>query len=109
MPTRTRDRLQPQKVPSVRQERESLRVKGQFWTPDWVADAMAAYVLGGGADHLFDPAVGAGALFQAAKRIAARSAKRIALCGTEIDPQALTQARQGDLSESDLEIGRAHV
>jgi adenine-specific DNA-methyltransferase len=63
---------------------------------------MAAYVLGGGADHLFDPAVGGGALFQAAKRIAAQSAKRIALCGTEIDPQAITQARQSGLSDSDL-------
>ena len=50
----------------MRHEREALRVKGQFWTPDRVADAMAAYVLGNGADHLFDPAVGAGALFQAA-------------------------------------------
>ena len=77
-------------------------MKGQFWTPDWVADAMAAYVLGGGADHLFDPAVGAGALFQAAKRIASRSGKTVTLYGTEIDPRAIEQAREGGLSDSDL-------
>ncbi|MFL6275831.1 MAG: N-6 DNA methylase [Blastocatellia bacterium] len=86
----------------MRHEREALRVKGQFWTPDWVADAMAAYVLGNGADHLFDPAVGAGALFQAAKRIASQSGKTVALYGTEIDPQAIAQAHASGLSATDL-------
>ena len=33
-----------------REKREILRQKGQFWTPDWVAEAMVAYVLGGGSD-----------------------------------------------------------
>jgi adenine-specific DNA-methyltransferase len=94
--------LQPQKIPSARPEREALRVKGQFWTPDWVADAMAAYVLAKTADHLFDPAVGAGSLFQAAKRIAAQLRKSVALYGNEIDEQAITQARQNGLTDSDL-------
>jgi adenine-specific DNA-methyltransferase len=86
----------------MRHQREALRVKGQFWTPDWVADAMAAYVLGNGADHLFDPAVGAGALFQAAKRIASQSGKTVTLYGTEIDPQAIAQAQASGLSATDL-------
>jgi adenine-specific DNA-methyltransferase len=94
--------MKPQRIPSSWLERESLRVKGQFWTPDWVADAMAAYVLASGADHLLDPAVGAGALFIAAKRIAAQSRRTVALHGNEIDAQAIMQARQNGLSDDDL-------
>src|SRR5262249_19558976 len=73
-----------------------------FWTPDWVADAMAAYVLGGETDHLFDPAVGAGALFHGAKRIAARSRKSVTLYGCEIDAQAIEQAAEKGLSDDEL-------
>ena len=94
--------MQPQKIPSAWPKREALRVKGQFWTPDWVADAMAAYVFAKTADHLFDPAVGAGSLFQAAKRIAAPLQKSVALYGNEIDEQAITQARQSGLTDGDL-------
>jgi len=54
-------------VPRAGAARESLREKGQFWTPDWIAEAMVEYVLSGGSDHLFDPAVGPGAFFRAAK------------------------------------------
>ena len=36
-----------QYVPRTGPARESLREKGQFWTPDWIADAMVAYVLTG--------------------------------------------------------------
>lgn len=32
-------------VPCAGAKREALRVNGQFWTPDWVADAMVAYAL----------------------------------------------------------------
>ena len=42
-------------------DREALRQKGQFWTPPWVAEAMVGYVIRGGANAIFDPAVGAGA------------------------------------------------
>src|SRR5438270_11688370 len=48
-------------LPSSGPAREALREKGQFWTPDWVADAMVAYMIGTDTDHVFDPAVGAGA------------------------------------------------
>src|SRR4051794_20331610 len=63
---------------------------------------MAAYALAKTADHLFDPAVGAGSLFQAAKRIAAPLRKSLALYGHEIDEQAITQARQNGLTDGDL-------
>jgi adenine-specific DNA-methyltransferase len=94
--------MRVQRIPSAGPEREALRMKGQFWTPDWVADAMAAYVLGNASDHLFDPAVGAGALFHAAKRYAARLHKTVALLGTEIDEEVVMQARKNGLSDDDL-------
>lgn len=94
--------MQSLRIPSARLKRETLRVKGQFWTPDWVADAMAAYVLATETDHFFDPAVGAGALFHGAKRVAAHLHKSVALYGNEIDQQAITQARQNGLADSDL-------
>lgn len=87
-------------------EREMLRAKGQFWTPDWVADAMVRYALHRNpTDHLFDPAVGAGAFFQAAKIIAKETGATLKLLGTELDPAALQQARHGGLTNVDL----AHV
>ncbi|MBI3653310.1 MAG: SAM-dependent DNA methyltransferase [Acidobacteria bacterium] len=94
--------MQKQKLPSSGVARELLRVKGQFWTPDWVAEAMAAYVLKGEVKEVFDPAVGAGAFFRAAKKIAAESGKPIALSGTELNLEVLQQARQSGLTESDL-------
>ncbi len=54
-------KLDQYKVPTDWQARETLREKGQFWTPDWIAEAMVEYVLAGGSRNLFDPAVGAGA------------------------------------------------
>lgn len=48
--------------------RERLRERGQFWTPEWIAEAMVAYVLSGGARELYDPAAGTGAFFAAASR-----------------------------------------
>lgn len=89
-----------QKLPGAGPEREALRQKGQFWTPDWVAEAMVAYVLSGGSDSLFDPAVGAGAFFRAAKTLAAD--RKLKLMGTEIDPDVLREACRNGLSEDDL-------
>ncbi len=92
----------PQHVPPTGPARESLRAKGQFWTPDWIADAMVAYVLLGGADTIFDPAVGAGVFFRSAKTIAAQTNRRIRLSGSEIDPSALQQAGSNVLTTEDL-------
>lgn len=54
-----------QKLPIDKGRREHLRTKGQFWTPPWIADPMVRYVMGNGAKQIFDPAVGAGAFFDA--------------------------------------------
>lgn len=91
-----------QDLPRSGPAREALRERGQFWTPDWVADAMVAYVIGDGADHVFDPAVGAGAFFAAARRLASGHRDHITLMGAELDTAVLEQARQTGLSETDL-------
>jgi len=90
-------------LPPRGEARELLRVKGQFWTPDWIAEAMVDYVLAEPCSMLFDPAVGAGAFLRAAKTVAdERGFRRIALCGMDIDSAALTQALDSGLTESDL-------
>lgn len=94
--------MQPQRLPTAGAAREALREKGQFWTPDWIAQAMVSYVLQGGADHIFDPAVGAGAFFKAAKVIGQRLGRHIDLLGAEIDLAALQQAAQNGLTTADL-------
>ena len=91
-----------QKLPSSGPLRSALREKGQFWTPQWVAEAMIAFVTSANADHIFDPAVGAGAFFCAANRIAKQYGRKIQLLGNEIDPSALEQAKLGGLNEDDL-------
>lgn len=94
--------LVAQKLPRAGPQREELRKRGQFWTPPWVAEAMAAYVLRGGAREVFDPAVGAGAFFRAAKTVARDLSIGVRLAGTELDPAALDEARRSGLSEGDL-------
>ena len=91
-----------QYVPRTGPARESLREKGQFWTPDWIADAMVSYVLTGGTDTIFDPAVGAGSFFRSAKALADRTNRRIRLSGSELDPDTLQQARIHGLTADDL-------
>jgi adenine-specific DNA-methyltransferase len=93
-----------QTIPPAGPARELLREKGQYWTPEWVARAMAAYALGAGADHLFDPAVGAGAILRAAKAVAAELLGRsVTLLGTEIDAGVLSEALASGLSRGDIE------
>ncbi len=91
-----------QPVPRTGPAREALRHKGQFWTPDWVADAMVAYALSGGAPELFDPAVGAGAFFRAAKRWSQRTGQPVQLLGAEVDAAALDEAKRAGLTDADL-------
>ena len=94
-----------QVIPGSGPKREALREKGQFWTPAWVAEAMVGYATLNGASHIFDPAVGAGAFFCAAKSIAAESHSEPKFLGTELDVAALEQARYNGLSADDL----AHI
>jgi hypothetical protein len=63
---------------------------------------MVSYVLAAGACDVFDPAVGAGAFFIAAKSVASRQSRKIELWGTEIDPASQQQALQAGLSSEDL-------
>jgi len=96
------------KIPSSGAARENLREKGQFWTPDWVAEAMVEYVFADKGGVLFDPAVGAGAFFRAAKVIAKEKKLHYSLAGMDVDPKVLDEAIQHGLSKadvSDVEIG----
>jgi hypothetical protein len=56
-----------QKLPANGEAREALRGKGQFWTPAWLAKVMANWVTALGPKILFDPAVGPGTFFAAAR------------------------------------------
>jgi hypothetical protein len=58
-----------QSLPSAWTEREELREKGQFWTPPWLAKIMASWVTEKQPDRLFDPAVGPGTFFSAARAV----------------------------------------
>ncbi|MXZ13661.1 MAG: SAM-dependent DNA methyltransferase [Candidatus Dadabacteria bacterium] len=89
-------------LPRSGPEREELRKKGQFWTPEWVADAMVSYVLQDDCDEIFDPAVGTGAFFHAAKRVSEKLNVRVHLSGSEIDLAALESGKKNGLSGSDL-------
>ena len=93
-----------QKLPTNWPEREALRKKGQFWTPHWVAEAMVAYCLADQSENIFDPAVGAGAFFLAAKQFAQKQNRRIRLLGTDVDREVLRQAMSAGLSERDLAL-----
>lgn len=90
------------KIPTSSQAREKLREKGQFWTPDWVAEAMVAYVLTDKDNTLFDPAVGAGVFFRAAKTIANEKGLIVSLSGMDIDPNVLKEALQYGLTQEDI-------
>lgn len=93
-----------QKLPRSGPKREALREKGQFWTPDWVAEAMVGYVLGNGSESIFDPAVGGGAFFRAAKVVSQELGRSCRLLGTELDPKTLHEAQASGLSSDDLRL-----
>jgi adenine-specific DNA-methyltransferase len=69
----------------VWEEREVLRDKGQFWTPQWIAKAMVAYAAQN-TSLLFDPATGNGAFLEALKSLKLAS---INYLGTDVDEQVL--------------------
>ena len=96
-------KTQAYKLPRSGNKREALRKKGQFWTPDWTADIMVAYVLQDRPSRLLDPALGQGVFFRAAKRYAREHAFDLALFGRDIDPGVLGQARMSGLVASDLQ------
>lgn len=89
-------------LPRAGEKREALRQKGQFWTPGWVADAMVAYVLREGARHIFDPAMGEGAFWRAAKRLESRVGRRIVLRGTEMDAHLIEHRLPSGFSAAEI-------
>jgi len=82
-----------QSLPREWAEREKLRAKGQFWTPDWVADAMVRYV-SEDSDLVFDPAIGKGAFYLALTRINQADGKSIRFYGTDIDADLVAATEQ---------------
>ena len=95
-------KTQAYKLPRSGLKREALRKKGQFWTPDWTADIMVAYVLQGKPSRLLDPALGQGVFFRAAKRYAQSHDFELTLFGRDIDPEVIGQARMSGLDAGDL-------
>ena len=68
-------------------KKEKLRDKGQFWTPDWIADAMVAYV-SQGAEVVFDPGVRKGSFYTALKKLN----RKVKFYGTDIDSEVIEEA-----------------
>jgi adenine-specific DNA-methyltransferase len=87
-----------QALPASGPEREALRVKGQFRTPPWLANAMAAWVTAPSPAVLFDPAVGPGTFFAAAKEIGFKGT----FAGFELDDSVLADAYKLGLSPAEL-------
>ena len=87
-----------QNVPNVFHAREALREKGQFWTPGWLAEVMAEWVVADSPSLLFDPAVGPGTFFVAARRVGYGGA----FDGFEIDRSVLDLAKDHGLSRSEI-------
>lgn len=88
-----------QKLPTQWNEREKLRDKGQFWTPDWVAEAMVAYVVQN-ADLVFDPGVGKGVFYSALKKVAPKKK----FFGIDVDPEIIAEAKNEGIFDSKAEL-----
>lgn len=80
-------------------EREKLRDKGQFWTPEWVASAMIAYV-SKGAKEVFDPGVGNGIFYTALKKYN----QDIRFYGTDIDVEIIEKAKKEGIFDNNSTI-----
>ncbi len=88
----TRNTILHQNIPNNWTEREQLREKGQFWTPDWVAKAMVNYAIEA-SNLVFDPAFGKGAFYSALQTIRRSGEGNVGFYGTEIDSQLVDEAR----------------
>lgn len=67
--------------------RKILQDKGQFWTPDWIAEAMVSYVAKD-APVIFDPATGTGAFLKGLRKISLSKSK---FYGIDIDETVLKE------------------
>jgi hypothetical protein len=75
-----------------------LREKGQFWTPAWLAEAMAGWVTEDSPPTLFDPAVGPGTFFSAARSIGFKGD----FAGFELHPDVFNQSQENHLTAADF-------
>ncbi len=87
-----------QTLPSAGAAREALREKGQFWTPLWLAKVMAAWVTGLKPPQLFDPAVGPGTFFAAARDVGYQGD----FAGYEVDHASVLEGKYLNLEPSDF-------
>jgi adenine-specific DNA-methyltransferase len=88
----------PQSLPNGWTEREQLREKGQFWTPAWLARIMAFWVTQESPPVLFDPAVGPGTFFSAARALGYKGSFH----GFELHAGALDEGRTLGLTREDF-------
>ena len=98
---KSHEKILHQTLPSSGAARENLRAKGQFWTPEWVAEAMTYYVLLDKSPILFDPSVGEGIFYKTAKKLSDELGYTPKLLGYEVDCDVLKQARKNGLSAED--------
>lgn len=87
-----------QRLPASGPGREALRTKGQFWTPQWLARAMASWATASHPHTLFDPAVGPGTFFAAARDVGFKGI----FSGYELDQTALAESYKLGLSPTEL-------
>jgi hypothetical protein len=94
----TTNRQDHQTLPASGPAREALRKKGQFWTPKWLAKTMVAWVIGEGAATLFDPAIGPGTFFVAAREVGFKGE----FAGFEVDEVVLAESYKLGLNPAEL-------
>lgn len=87
-----------QQLPSSGPAREVLREKGQFWTPPWLAQVMARWVTKENPTVIFDPAVGPGTFFAAARAVGHTGIFK----GFELHPSVFDEGAQLGLKKRDF-------
>lgn len=84
-------------------EREALRNKGQFFTPEWVTSAMAHFILQNNPSVIYEPGFGTGAFYYGLKDAAEIEKKNVpTYLGCETDKSALDHAKKHGLNEDVL-------
>ncbi len=87
-----------QRLPSSGPAREALREKGQFWTPPWLAQVMARWITEKSPSVVFDPAVGPGTFFAAARAVGYTGTFK----GFELHPSVFSEGEQLGLKKRDF-------
>lgn len=81
-------------------DREYRRAVGQFFTPRWIAEGMAQWVLGCKPDVIVDPACGFGVLLDACRNLGHKGQ----LMGYEIDAELVQRAHEGYFGEPTINV-----